>query len=193
MKTEHEDILEYLKQNVSSARYKHTLGTWKTAREIAKAHGCLDKRVDVAALLHDAGKSMKLRKILSYVRRNKIKMPFFEETLKYNPWILHGFVSADIAKKVFGIKDNTVLDAMRTHTIGSPDMTTLGKIIYLADITAPDRKYKLVKKIRWHAKRNLGKAMMLAMENKICHVLSKRKWLHPVAVMAWNSLAKTTK
>jgi predicted HD superfamily hydrolase involved in NAD metabolism len=181
-------IIKYLKENLSAARYKHTLGTVKTALGLAKTHKADINKTYLAALLHDAGKSVSKDKLTAYVKKHNILMPYKEETLKYNPWIIHGFVSAHIAKNIFNIKDKEILQAIYSHTIGGDKMTKLDKVIYLADITAPDRRHWSSKILRWHAKRNLDRAMQMAIASKIKHVLANKKWLHPVALASWNSL-----
>ncbi|MBN1620964.1 MAG: bis(5'-nucleosyl)-tetraphosphatase (symmetrical) YqeK [Endomicrobiales bacterium] len=180
-------IISYLKQHLSKARFNHTLGTWRVARQLASKHKVSRDKIDIACLLHDAGKGLKNRQLIKYVKKAKMYLPYLKEIIKNNPSILHSFVSADIARKKFGVRDKEILKAISSHTIGSPCMNTLDKIVYLADITAPDRRYPLVKRLRWHASRDLDKAMRMALKNKIQHVIKNKKWLHPGAVESWNS------
>ncbi|MCB4791996.1 MAG: bis(5'-nucleosyl)-tetraphosphatase (symmetrical) YqeK [Elusimicrobia bacterium] len=183
-------IIKYLKKNQSQARFIHTLGAWRTALDLARRYKVAKAKVSLAALLHDAGKGFTKQGLIRYIRKYKVPVPNLEDTINYNPWVLHGFASAALANKRFGIKDKAILNAIKEHTIGGPDMTLLSKIIYLSDITAPDRRYAGVKKIRWLAKRNLDKAMQAALFYKTYHVLKNKKWLHPAAVSAWNGFVE---
>ena len=65
-------------------------------------------------------------------------------------------------------------------------MDTLGKVIYVADITAPDRRYPALRTIRYHSLRNIDRAFQLALKSKMGYVLAKEQWLHPCVVAAWN-------
>ena len=55
--------------------------------------------------------------------------------------LLHGKAGAVILKKKFGIRDEEILNAVRWHTSGRPDMSGLEKIVYMADFLEPGRKY----------------------------------------------------
>ena len=180
-------IIKYLKANLSPARFNHTLGTWRTAQNIASKYKVTPDKIDKAALLHDIGKGLTRKQLITYVKRNKVVVSNLKDIIKYNPWVLHGFVSAAIASKVFKIKDKDILNAIREHTIAGQNMSLLSKILYLADITAPDRRYKGVNKIKWYIKRDIDKAMITALFYKTYHVIKNKKWLHPEAVKAWNS------
>ena len=57
-----------------------------------------------------------------------------------NPGLLHGKLGAHFAKTKYGINDPDVLGAITYHTTGKPDMTTLEKIIYIADYIEPNRR-----------------------------------------------------
>jgi len=185
-----DEIIQYLKKHLSHARFTHTLGTWRTAQAIAAGYKVSKEKVDIAALLHDAGKGLTKHGLINYIKKTKTAVPYLQDIIKYNPWVLHGFASASIAQDKFGIRDKDILNAIKEHTTAGPGMSVLAKIIYLADITAPDRRFAGVNKIRWQAKRDLNKAMQTALFYKTYHVLANKKWLHPAAIEAWNSLIK---
>ncbi len=45
------------------------------------------------------------------------------------------------AKKEFSISDDEVLEAIRVHTTGKVHMSTLDKVIFLADYIEPNRDF----------------------------------------------------
>lgn len=184
-------ILAYLKTHVSAARYKHTAGTWRVALTLANKHNVPEQKTTLAALLHDAGKSMPGSEMAHYAAKHKISFPEQTAVLRFNPSLLHAYISADIARRVFGIDDADVLDAIRTHTLGAPGMSTLAKVIYLADATSPDRRWPGVQDLRRVMHRDLDKAMLMAIAEKTAYVLTQRKWLHPQAAAAWNYFVDT--
>lgn len=180
-------IITYIKGRVSPARFKHTLGTWKTALQLAERYGADRDKVTLAALLHDAGKGLSREAMIRYVRKHRIAVPFLDDTIRYNPSLLHGYISAHISRTVFGVTDKDILNAITLHTLGGPRMTILAKIIYLADATSPDRRYAVAKQIRRMSRRDLDRAFIMAMCHKMFHVVTGKKWLHPAAVKTWNA------
>ena len=77
-----------------------------------------------ACLLHDVAKN---------VPQSDWKKYNFENDDDYPPPVVHAFLGAQMAKQVFGIDDEEILDAIRYHTTGRPAMSRLEQIVYVAD------------------------------------------------------------
>jgi predicted HD superfamily hydrolase involved in NAD metabolism len=183
-------IIRYLKKNLPPERFRHTLGARKVALELAKIYGVDPEAAETAALLHDCAKGLSARSLVAYTRRHKLSVPVKNEIVKFNPKMLHGFVSADIAKNIFKVRDKNILNSITYHTTGDPGMGVLEKIIYVSDITSPERRFPGVDKIRALSFKDLEQAYKLALKIKIEHVLSGEKWIHPNSVYAWNALIR---
>ena len=56
-----------------------------------------------------------------------------DENEKMNYKTLHAPVSAYVAEKTFGVKDEEILSSIRWHTLGKVNMTEFEKIIFIAD------------------------------------------------------------
>ncbi len=82
---------------------------------------------------------------------------------KENPKLLHAITGAALAKDMFGVSEE-ISQAIRWHTTGKPDMTTLEKIIYLADYIEPTRNFDGVEQLRELAYEDLDKALALGLE-----------------------------
>jgi nicotinate-nucleotide adenylyltransferase len=52
----------------------------------------------------------------------------------------HGEMAAEMLEQSFGVTNQDVLEAVRTHTEGKPGMGDLAKIVYIADKIEPRRK-----------------------------------------------------
>ncbi|MBI5573157.1 MAG: bis(5'-nucleosyl)-tetraphosphatase (symmetrical) YqeK [Elusimicrobia bacterium] len=162
------EIKEFLKKNLSHDRYVHTLNLRKLAVKLAKHHGLgLEDiyRVELAALLHDCHKKLE--------QGNN-----------------HSFLAAEFTKKNFGITDRKILSAIEHHTYGHRNMSKLSKIIYLADISEPSRKFKEAKHIRKLAFADIDKAMVLALSVKMRYVLYEKKPLSLESVISYNKILK---
>lgn len=106
------NITKYL----DDKRIFHSINAAVIGCKLAKQLHIDENSVITACLLHDV-----------------CKLDISDKYNMYPQPVRHAFASADIAHDVFGINDNDILDAIRYHTTGRPDMTLLGKIVYVAD------------------------------------------------------------
>ncbi len=178
-------IKSIVESKLSPKRFKHTIGVYKTAKELAKIYECNVYKASVAALLHDYAKKMSEVEMRQYVDRYNIAI---DKVIDYQIDLAHGLIASEIAKNEINIHDTEILDAIKYHTIARENMTILDKIIYLADYIEPNRDFNGVEKIRDVSFKSIDKAMILALENSIKHVISKGKLLHPNTVLARNSI-----
>ena len=180
-------IIDFLKKNLSHPRFLHSIGVMHTAEEIALMYGGNLLQARLAGLLHDCARGYSCRTIV-FLARQYNKRIVSDRVYKRNPHLLHGHASAAIAKRKFNIRDRSVLKAMASHTVADVNMSLLDTIIYLADKTALDRRFKGLKKLRLLIKQNLEEAMRAALQSSINHVIHNRHMLHESSVRAWNEL-----
>lgn len=187
------DIHEWLKAHLKPNRYLHSC---KVAEMAAALSDIYDVNVETAVragILHDAGKGFSGPELIAFCRNHKIKVPFFEDICRQEPSLLHSFVSAWLAKHQFGVKDPQVVRAVAEHTLGSLKMSTLSKILFVADISSKDRKYKDAFLIRNLAMQDLDKALLYAANRKLLFTIDSQKWLCPLGIDLWNYLIKQEK
>ena len=65
-----DEILKWLKNNLSEERYVHTLGTAECARELAKNYNLNEEKAYAAGLLHDCAKCFTTEKLLEIIHEN---------------------------------------------------------------------------------------------------------------------------
>jgi nicotinate-nucleotide adenylyltransferase len=188
-------VAVYLKKRLDNAKYRHTLGVASVAAALAVKHGADPRRARLAALIHDLGRVIPVAAYSPYFGRARIAGMPSKETAAVNPFLLHSFVSAILAQKIFGIKDKAVLNAAARHTLGCPSKssTVYDDIIYVADAVAPDRRFPGIDAIRRAAFGNLDRAVFLCASMKLGYVLKKRKYLAPEGVAVYNSRLKQIK
>ena len=58
-----------------------------------------------------------------------IRSYYVDETYKLQPELLHGVAGAYVAKHLFNVSDQEILDAIVYHTVPRLNMTKLDKII----------------------------------------------------------------
>lgn len=140
-KISEEEILDWLKANLSQERYIHSIGTANCAKELAIKFSLNPEKAYVAGLLHDCAKCFSNEKLKEIID----KYLCVEECEMLNYKTLHAPVSAYIAEKDFGVEDCEILSSIRWHTLGKIDMSDFEKIVFLADKIEPntrDEKYR---------------------------------------------------
>ena len=117
-------------------RFQHCLSVACLAYEIADATKAVEPyKAYLAGILHDSGKATRGEEAF------KIMNSVAQEYISLDPCLYHQFIGAEIAKNEFGIKDESVLNAIRYHATGNDNMDALAKIVYASDKTDPLRGY----------------------------------------------------
>ncbi len=136
--SETEKLRRAMEKELSAGRYTHTLGVAYTASCLAMAHGEVMENAMVAGLLHDCAKSMHGSELMAICEKGHLRMTAVERS---NPTaLLHAKAGAYLAEHKYNVADEDILNAIRYHTTGRPDMSKLEKIIYIADYIEPGRK-----------------------------------------------------
>lgn len=144
---------------MSSKRFEHSIRVGLKAYELMQKH---DKKKAikgwVAGIYHDICKEFDKERIefLAYQKYN------LEHTEHWK--ILHGIVAKYFLREIFNFDDEEILNAIANHTKPNENkeqLTTLDKVLFLADKLEPSRTEKDVSKIdeiRKLANVNLDKA-----------------------------------
>jgi len=150
-----EDLRAVSYSMVKAKRIAHIKGTEKTAVEMAQKWGADVEHARRAAILHDCTKYLTLEQQLEMCEQYHVRTDELErKTLK----LLHAKTGAALAEQMFG-ECPEVVEAIRWHTTGKPGMTTLQKIIYLADYIEPSRDFPGVDALRTVAEESLDKGV----------------------------------
>ncbi len=179
-----------IKEKLSQYRYEHSLRVVDTALVMGSRFGLNPEKVRLAALLHDYAKDMAPQELLQIARKENLLSDPVEE---YQPELLHGPVGAFLCKTELGIEDEQVLRAIRYHTTGNEQMSTLGIVIYLADLLEPGRAYKGVGKLRKLCEKDIRACLLRTLDESIEYIIRSGKLIHPRTVLARNWLLKKNK
>lgn len=185
MKRGHVRLNKKLKQMLPLERFMHVLRSVKIAESIAKLHGANSRQVEVGALLHDCSRFMNPKDMLAEARRLGLKI---DKIQRFEPKLLHAELSAYYARRRFGIKNQGILNAIRSHTVGNNNMSLLDKIVYLADHIEEDRNYKGVKRVKTLANKNLDQAIVESLNITIKHLIELGMPVHEQTIKTRNSL-----
>lgn len=182
------DIREKLKKSLNKHRYIHSLGVSGTAVNLAKKFGACVEKAKIAGLLHDCAREIPVANMLSEAQKRNLPIEMIDY---YQPILLHTTLGVVLAHEKYGIDDSEILNAIHLHTTGDKQMSTLDKIIYLADIIEPHRDYEGIDEFRSFVKSvSLDKAMIAAFDRSIIFVIKKGQMVHHKTIIARNYLLR---
>lgn len=184
------EIHDYLQKNLSRDKYEHSVNVSIEAGKLAACYDYDMERAKLSGLIHDCAKDLSIDKQKQYAK----KCGFFVDDLIYKiPEIIHAPASVYISKNIFGVTDIDILSAIRYHATGKENMSIIEKIIYIADIIEPGRRFDGVGKIKETAYKDLDEALLLALDSTIIYIVEKKSILHPDTIKARNFVLDSIK
>jgi predicted HD superfamily hydrolase involved in NAD metabolism len=177
-------LLQATKEQLTQARWEHTLRVAETAVALAEREGEDPQKAEVAAILHDYCKFWPDEELMRWIKEQGLP----DDLLAYNKELWHAPVGAEVARIQFGIGDEVILDAIRYHTSGRPGMSRLEKIIFLADYIEPGRRFPGVDEVRKLAETDLDSAVLKALDNTIVFLIERKQKVYPLTLFARNDL-----
>lgn len=179
-------INNWLKANLDSERYEHSLGTAQKAEELAEIYGEDKEKAYFAGLIHDCAKCLPKNEMAEII--SKIELECGEAD---SPKTHHAPAGVYVAKKEFGVEDEEILSAIRWHTIGKIGMTNFEKIIYIADkIEERTRPAEYAAPIREALKEENGldKALFASYSNTIKSLVDRKLRICTQTIDLYNAL-----
>jgi len=183
---ERDQYLAAIKPRMPEKRYIHTIGVMETAIELAKKYGEEEKKAETAAILHDIAKYAEIEWMENIVRAEKLDA----RLLGWGSELLHGPVGAYIAESEFALTDEDMLNAIRFHTTGRAGMSRLEKIIFVADMIEPNRKFDGVNRLRKKAEKGLDKAMSACVRHTLAFLIDTKQPIYPLSIECYNDMMK---
>lgn len=161
-------------------RVPHVIGVEEEAAKLALRWGADPVLARRAGVLHDCTKYLELPEQLELCQTYGVEL---DELERQAVKLLHAKTGACIARAVFGEPD-AVYQAIFWHTTAKADMTTLEKILYVADYMEPNRDFEGVERLRKLAYEDLDKALLLGVEMTIQEMEEKKRVIHPKTIQA---------
>lgn len=188
-------IENWLKENLSSKRFNHSLGCADTAQKLAKLYNLDEKKTYLAGLVHDCAKNFDNDLLLKIINED-IKEGFEVSELK-NPKTFHAIVGAYLIQKEFEIDDPMIISGVRNHTIGCVNMNLFDKIIFLADKIEPNSRDEKYTKKLWKLIENnkgtlgLDAALLKCFCETIKNLVKRKLYICPTTILVYNQLQET--
>ena len=162
-------------------RWLHALsGCCETAAQLARRYGAAAADARRAGILHDVTKALTDAEQIALCERFSIAITPSEQE---SPWLLHAKTAAWAAEHIFG-EEPELCSAIRWHTTGRANMTTLEKIVYIADYTEPNRSFPGLEDVRDALERDLDEGVLLGLETSIRHLQAQGRPVEQASVKA---------
>lgn len=169
------DLYSYVRKTLPIKRRVHTAGVILTAIKLAKKLGISPTQAETAGLLHDIAKY-----------ENPSDYDNFILPSGLNSDIVHQYLGEYIAREKLLVLDEEVLSAIKYHTTGRPNMTTLEKIIYVADIIEPSRTFSGVEQLRTAVEADFEKGFLICLEEIVEFLTKTGVQIYPLTMDALN-------
>ena len=105
--------------------------------------------------------------------------------------VLHQYSGAYVAEKFFEVTDGEVLDAIRYHTSGRADMTSLEKLVFLSDMLESGRQFDGVEKLRRiFREEGLDPCMRQALKDTLSYLEKSGGEIYPLTREAYEFLKR---
>lgn len=181
-----EEMKAYIQQQLSQSRYEHTLRVTEEAIKLANTHDVSIEKAELAALWHDVAKEFPRERLKQMIETSDLP----KDVLDYHHELWHGPVASLIVSERFGIDDSEIISAVRYHTTGKAQMSSLDLVIFVADYIEPGRSFPGLDEVRRVAYENLQLAAWLVSRNTINYLMSKKSRIYPDTWHAYNDLTK---
>ncbi|MGM9987676.1 MAG: bis(5'-nucleosyl)-tetraphosphatase (symmetrical) YqeK [Bacillaceae bacterium] len=181
------EALALVESNVNKKRYIHTLGVVQTAIALAERFGVDVKKAELAAIFHDYAKCMPIDEMKVIIEKEEGLLP---NVLAYNKELWHAVAGAILVRDKIGIDDKDIFQAILYHTTGHPNMTTLDKVIWVADYIEPNRSFPGVETARALAEKSLDDVLVFGLKNTIMFLMEKNQTIYPLTFETYNKFIK---
>lgn len=166
---------DFVKKTLPEKRRIHTAEVVITALEKAKECGLDTEKVRISATLHDCAKYIDYKTVDGFILEDDVPQP-----------VVHAFLGAFVAKNHLGVDDEEIIDAIRYHTSGKPNMTKLGKLIFVADMVERGRDYQGVEVLREYFKGDIDECFNKCLEEEMVHLINKKTNIYKSTLDAYD-------
>lgn len=177
-----EELIAKEKANMDENRFNHCVRVSETARKLAELNDYDPEKAALAGFVHDYAKQVPVETYIEVIKSQN----FDQDLLNWNRAIWHGIVGSYFIKKDLGITDPEILQAVYRHTTADVEMTTLDKIVFMADFIEPGRDFEGVEEAREITYANLDDGVGYQLAHTLEFLIEKRNKIYPRTLEAYN-------
>lgn len=171
------DCVSEVKAMLTPGRWAHTVRVAVMCAKNAARAGLTEKQAIIMAALHDCAK---------YLEADSPYLNGFTVPENTPAPVIHQYGGAFVAEHTFGVKDETLLNAIRYHTTGRENMTDAGALLFLCDMLEEGRRFEGVDELRWIFKRDLRLCLKEALCRQINYLQTTGEPIDVETLKAYN-------
>ena len=166
-------MIELLRQKVEEKlkhhpnRLLHVLGVYETALKLAKHYHLDESKTGISAIFHDYTKYDNLSDQIKWL--SKVEMVAYK---KY-PVMYHALSAAKVLEMEYGIRDQDILEPIKSHVWGKKEMSMYEKVMFISDYAEPNRTFFDPHEIYDLALKNIDQAVLVCMKITIDYLLKE--------------------
>ena len=184
-----DELLERVRVVMSPKRFNHVLGVERAAIALAEKYGYDTEKAGLAGLLHDYAKELPDQEFIELIDKYQLD----PELKKWGNNVWHGMVGIYKIQEDLGLTDSEILRSIEIHTVGSHEMSTLDKIVYVADYIEHNRNFPLVEEARQVAEQSLDKAVAFETVHTVEHLAHQALPIYPQTLETYNAFVHCLK
>ena len=182
-----EELLRAALLKVPAGLAEHVMRVVDEAARLAEIHGVNKESARLAALGHDLLRAHSGDRLLTIAAEQGYQCDAVDG---HEPVLLHGPLALPILREQYHLLDADVLGAVAYHTTAHAGMTTLQKLIFLADKIEPEKRGRSadIGRAAELATTDLDAAMLVYLDHFIEEAIEVGYQMHPNTIAARNEL-----
>ena len=169
----------FVASKLTKKRLYHTAMVILTALKLCKAVGVSSDIAELSALLHDVAK---YEKACDY--------PGFSIDGDVPSEVIHQFLGAYIVENVLGVKNIDIINAVKYHTTGRANMSSLEKLTFIADLIEPTRSFLGVENLQRAVFSDFESGFVLSVSELYKFLLKKQSPIYYLTGECYNYYVK---
>ncbi|MCO0832630.1 bis(5'-nucleosyl)-tetraphosphatase (symmetrical) YqeK [Fructobacillus sp. W13] len=181
------ELSKQVQAKLSERRFEHCLRVKDYAIKLAKQNGLDENQAAIAGLVHDYAKERSASDFEKEIDEKHLD----SDLKKWGNPIWHGVVGAYFVQDELGIQDPEILEAIKEHTTGDnhDKMSTLSKVLFMADYLEMGRNFPGVEKARTLTDESLDAGVFYQLSATLSYLAGQQKPIYPKTFTAYNDWA----
>ncbi len=168
-------------------RLTHIMGVYETATKLALHYKIDPFKVQIASLYHDYTKNDRIESQTALLTSDEVAL------YKDYPVMYHALSAEHLLQKNHHILDEEIIQAIRHHIWGRPQMSPVEMIVFIADYAEPNRTTIDANALFELACASLEKATLRCMEITLDYLKKQGVHPHPEQLEAYHYYKEVTR
>jgi predicted HD superfamily hydrolase involved in NAD metabolism len=177
-------FLEIVPSEITNTRWEHSLRVAEYAEKLAKTHHYPNPKLGyLAGIVHDITKQKKKE---FHLELFSTELDFHFQDIPEEAY--HAFSAPLYLRKKFHFDDDEVLSAIRSHTLGRVQMSSLEKIIYASDFLGSEYAAKQETRETWvsQTEENLNFGIYLKASKTLNNLIETKSRIYQATIDTFN-------